>query len=213
MRAILERMRAPQGIFLVVAGGFVLMGRLVPPVAEPRRAELAAPGATPGSPRDMTPDGRFLVYQTSLDTLVPDDDNLRLDVILKDNVQHTLRLVSVTADHRVGNGDSVEPTVSDDGRFVAFRSISTNFVPGDTNRMADIYLKDMITGALVLVSEGLDGAPANDQSARPRIRGDGRAVTFKSWASNLVPDDDNDRPDFFTRDLETGAMRRVSSDE
>jgi hypothetical protein len=206
MRAITDQLRAPHGVVLLVGGFFVLFGWLAP--REPDDAQrTAAPRPISGSTVHHTPGGRFTVFQSNNDYLVPDDENHRVDIVLKDNELATIALVSTDSDGRQGNGDSLEPSVSDDGRFVAFRSIATNLVPGDTNRLADIFVKDMKTGRTTLVSVDPSGNPANGSSSLPSISSDGRTVTFKSWATNLVPSDTSDEPDFFARDLETATTR------
>ncbi len=87
------------------------------------------------------------------------------------------------------NGLSTNPSVSADGRYVAFESQATNLVPGDTNQLSDIFVKDRQTGAITRVSVRSDGSEAGDgASVHPSISADGRYVAFESTAT-LVPDD------------------------
>ncbi|HXE76446.1 MAG TPA: hypothetical protein VNN18_12550 [Candidatus Xenobia bacterium] len=119
--------------------------------------------------------------------------------------------VSVDNNGAEGASTSLLPTVSATGRFIAFRS-HANLAPGDSPN-ADIYVRDTCLGAppdcvpsTQIVSIGSDGLPANGESARPSISGDGRFVAFESLANNLVANDSNNRTDVFVRDTCAGAM-------
>jgi Tol biopolymer transport system component len=118
--------------------------------------------------------------------------------------------VSVGPGGAQGNGESSQPALSADGRFVGFQSFATNLVPDDTNRSGDAFVRDRQTGVTTRVSVGPGGAQANFFSAAPALSADGRIVAFGSVASNLVPGDSNDIFDVFVRDLRTGVTRRVS---
>lgn len=99
----------------------------------------------------------------------------------------TTVLVSVATNGRAANQVSSEPAVSADGRFVVFTSRATNLVAGDTNRKADIFVRDLVAGRTERVSVASDGTQANDNSMEPAISGDGRFVVFTSTATNLMP--------------------------
>src|SRR5262245_8066773 len=87
---------------------------------------------------------------------------------------HVTELVSANNAGVPGNHASAEPSVSADGRYVAFSSNATNLVPGDTNNVADIFVRDLFTDKVTRVSIGLGGHQANGRSNQPRISGDGR---------------------------------------
>jgi Tol biopolymer transport system component len=127
------------------------------------------------------------------------------------SAQVTVR-VSVGPGGSQGNGVSGQAMISDDGRFVAFESVATNLVAGDTNGVSDAFVRDRVTGATDLVSVGLGGAPGNHLSELPTISGDGRFVAFASLASNLVAGDANNRFDVFVRDRVAGVTELVSVD-
>lgn len=118
-------------------------------------------------------------------------------------------LVSQTAAGVQGDAGSNDPAITPDGRFVAFGTNATNLVPGDTNGVYDLFVRDLETGALDLVSAGLDGAPANAAAYQARISDDGRFVTFYSDASNLVAGDTNGATDVFVRDRQEGSTTRL----
>jgi Tol biopolymer transport system component len=104
------------------------------------------------------------------------------------------------------------PSISPDGRFVAFYSYATNLVPGDTNNHRDIFVRDTLTNTITRVSVDSAGNQANEDSFSPSISTDGRFVAFESLATNLVPGDTNDNPDIFVRDTLTNTTTRVSLD-
>lgn len=135
----------------------------------------------------------------------------------------TMRRASLAADGTQANGDpgttrNFYPSISDDGRFVAFQSYSTNLVPNDTNGVPDIFVKDMWTGEIRRVSVATGGIEANNApcgsslggSYHPQISGNGRFVVFSSCATNLVSGDTNGVEDIFLHDLQTGTTVRVS---
>ncbi len=101
--------------------------------------------------------------------------------------------------------------LSADGRFLAFDSYASNLVVGDANGMEDIFLKDLQTGAVQRVSTGVGGQEANGESYSSSVSANGRYVVFESDASNLVAGDTNGTTDIFAKDLQTGAVQRVSS--
>ena len=105
-----------------------------------------------------------------------------------------------------------EPSISDDGQYVAFASSSTTLVPGDINGVSDIFRADLGFGtvAIALVSQSTDGVFANGPSAHPSISGDGSVVTFSSTATNLSPLDINAGSDVFIRDVEELTTALVS---
>lgn len=109
------------------------------------------------------------------------------------------------------DGVSTLPTVSHDGRYVAFRSIASNLVPGDTNGQADVFLKDRETGVVTLISEGTGGNPADNFSADPVVAGSGNCVVFESRASNLVAGDTNDATDLFIWRRASGSITRINT--
>jgi len=154
------------------------------------------PGSDDAEMPQITPDGRYLVFHT-LSRLVSQDSNLLRDVYRKDLQSGAIERVSLSAAGGMANGSSTDAHLSDDGRFVVFTSTASNLVAGDTNGFADIFVKDMQTGAVRLVSAAANGAAANAASAVARITPDGRFIVFESLASNLVAVDDNGRWDVF----------------
>ena len=113
----------------------------------------------------------------------------------------------------VGNDSSTRPAISANGQYVAFRSEASNLVPGDNNGTSDVFLKDLATGELRLVSVSFKGEQGDGAAAYspPAISADGRFVAFASQASNLVNKDDNgSTADIFVKDMVTGKVKLVS---
>jgi Tol biopolymer transport system component len=110
------------------------------------------------------------------------------------------------------DGYSYQPTISGDGRFVAFQSAASNLVPGDTNRMVDVFVRDLAQRSTTRVSVGNYGEQADGDSIGEAagISGHGRYVAFSSRAGNLVALDRNDAADVFVRDTVARTTRRVS---
>ncbi len=100
--------------------------------------------------------------------------------------------------------------ISADGRFTVFVTESRNLAPGDDDDLEDVYLKDLQSGAVTLVSQGIDGKAANAAAQVPAISSDGNTVVFASSASNLVVGDDDGARDVFAFDRVTGLIERVS---
>ncbi|MEV0262598.1 hypothetical protein AB0I49_14785 [Streptomyces sp. NPDC050617] len=107
-------------------------------------------------------------------------------------------------------GSSGVAAVSADGRYAVFSSTADDLVPGDTNGEADLFVKDLRTGATELVSAAADGTRADSWSAEPAISADGRYVAFTSAATNLVPGDADGAPGIFVRDRRTGRTERIT---
>jgi Tol biopolymer transport system component len=113
------------------------------------------------------------------------------DVFVRDRQLGTTERVSVGPDGKAADGISHSPSISADGRFVAFGSFAANLVPGDTNHASDVFVRDRQLGTTERVSVGPDGAQAEGGeffgSYVPSISADGRFVAFESFATNLVP--------------------------
>jgi len=163
-----------------------------------------------GAP-SISADGRFVAFCSYASSLVPDDTNGQLDVFVHDRLAGTTSRVSIASDGTQGNDRSLPPSISANGRFVAFPSSADNLVGGDTNGKHDIFVHDRQMGHTELVSIASEGTLGNGaSSSRPSISADGRFVAFYSPASNLVDGDTNGCRDVFVHDRQTGQTTRVS---
>ncbi len=165
---------------------------------------------------DVSFDGRFVAFQSDANNIIAGDTNGGEDIFLRDRQLGETTRVSLTSGGAQANGSSLYPSISSDGRYIAFQSDATNLVTGDTNGFIDIFLRDRQTGATTRVSTGPGGQQANDNSdSFAALSADGRYVAFSSDASNLVDGDVNAVSDVFIHDRQTGITERVSvnSDE
>jgi len=177
----------------------------------------------------MSADGRFIVFYTEATNLVPNDPPDTFDVFLRDRGTKTTRIIGLAPGGGRGNGHSVLPTISSDGRFIAFQSTSDNLLPEDPDPVVDIFIHDRDADgngvfdelggvSLALASLNSRGKKGNDASTNPCLSDDGRFLAFMSEASNLAPNDDNEVYDIFLRDRdvdengifdENGGMRTI----
>ncbi|MGI5522832.1 S8 family serine peptidase [Micromonospora sp. CA-259024] len=155
-------------------------------------------------------DGRIVAFYSDASNLVPDDTNDEADIFVRDRAAGTTVRVSRASDGTQSNGRSSVPSLSTDGRFVAYDSSASNLVAGDTNGQNDIFVFDRETGTTQRVSVASGGGQSDGYSAGSSISADGRYVAFISYASNLVADDTNGTVDVFVHDRLTGATQRVS---
>jgi Tol biopolymer transport system component len=154
-------------------------------------------------------DGRYVAFESGASNLVAGDTNGAVDVFVRVQTSGTIR-VSVAAGGGEANRASGRPSISGDGRYVAFFSTAANLVAGDTNDSTDVFVHDRQTGATTRVSVSTGGAEANAGGTQPAISGDGRYVAFMSAATNLVAGDTNQRDDIFVHDRATGETTLVS---
>ena len=124
-------------------------------------------------------------------------------------------VLTIGIDGQPANGNSTAPSISADGRYIAFESDATNLVVNDTNGVRDIFLIDRVTNETRRVSMGMGGKEPNGPSFRPSISADGKWVAFDSQASNLVKDDENGELDRATQFLDEqlrGQVEPLTSD-
>jgi ribosomal protein L24E len=179
----------------------------------------------------MSGDGRYVVFDSDGSKVISGTETLKIrDVYLYDRETNSMERISTgvngeraivptdnCGENRCGNQ---RPTISADGRFVAFWSNATNLVPGDTNGRYDAFLFDRQTKTMTLISKG-SGAPANGDSRRPVVSRDGTFVAFESEASNIIPTcgvldlgckgDKNNADDVFLYQVDNGAVSLVSA--
>jgi len=158
----------------------------------------------------ITPDGRTIAFQSEASNLVGGDTNDVVDIFVRDRQTGQTTRVSVSSSGAQSDERSDRPSISNDGRYVAFYSYATNLVANDTNEAYDAFVHDRQTGLTTRVSVSSAGAQGNAPSFHPTLSYDGRYVVFYSDASNLVADDTNDKDDVFVHDRQTGQTTRVS---
>jgi Tol biopolymer transport system component len=154
--------------------------------------------------------GTHVAFTSEATNLVAGDNNVASDIFVHDIVTGETTLESVSLFGGQGDQDSGEPSMSADGRFVAFSSSAITLVPNDTNGMKDVFVRDRLMGSTTRVSVSSVGVQSDGISYRPYISGDGRYVAFGSTATNLVVGDSNGTADVFVHDLQTNETSRVS---
>lgn len=170
----------------------------------------------------ISSDGNWVVYHHGARTLdlvnpppasCPRPANTHTQIYRTNLLTGATELVSVDpATGCYGNEESTFPDISADGRYVAYGSRATNLGPNDGNGSRfDIYLKDMVTGQVSLISVTNSGGASNQDSNRPDLNDDASVIVYNSRASNLVPGDTNGQSDcFLTQRANLTAVRRVS---
>lgn len=133
-------------------------------------------------------DGTFVALVTD-SALVANDMNGKFDVYVWQTDTGRIELVSKDSFGRIGNDDSFYPSISEDGRYVAFASAATNWVSGVVDKTPQVYVYDRLRGWLYTI-KGTDLRPADAPCDSPEISGDGRYVAFQTNASNLTWDGD-----------------------
>lgn len=160
----------------------------------------------------ISADGRFVAFTSDANNLLPGDTSSP-DLFVKNVETGEIVRISEDASGVRGNATSLYPSISADGGLVAFLSGASNLVPGDTNGVSDVFVKNLDTGEVVRISEDAAGVPGNNHSFRPSISADGRFVSFHSEASNLVPSDTSVERfgfDIFVKNVETGEIALVN---
>ena len=156
-------------------------------------ASMNFPGTGGGNgdsfPAAISADGRFALFESRAGDLVAQDTNGCRDVFVRDLIAGTTTVVSVSTNGGSANGESRGAVMSLDGRYVAFVSDASNLVAGDTNRIPDVFVRDMQSNTTLAVSQGAiaTNAATGGGSEGPEMTPDGRYVVFYSSATNLVP--------------------------
>lgn len=194
------------------AGGGDLVFSL-DPLGKTERVSVSSTGREANSESGVatvSADGRYVAFMSSADNLVENvDENENacfygncFDVFVHDRATGVTELVSVSSAEKQGNGFSGPPTISGDGRYVAFWSGASNLVPGDRNGAGDVFVRDRLTGTTERVSvswsgkEGKAAVPYEEDQGPAyvpsvSISSDGRYVAFASHLEGLVPHDEN----------------------
>ena len=132
-----------------------------------------------------------MAFESFSSRLVPGDTNGALDVFVADVATGGVDRVSLATDGGEANDRSYSPSISADGRIVAFASFAGNLVPGDTNGLLDVFVHRRDQQTTTRLSVGPDGSQGDGLSFAPVVSSDGALVVFSSEAGNLVPDDSN----------------------
>lgn len=199
----------------VVMGSDGLTASADGPVAGAVLVSVGTGGAPANGDSDrptISGSGRFIAFASAASNLVAADTNGKQDVFVRDLTKKVTTRVSVGAGGLQANGASLDPSISDDGRYIAFSSAATNLVVGDTNNALDVFVHDRVAHLTTRISVATNGAQGNGNSYVARIAAGGKHVAFVSLATNLTPGADaNNGLDVFLRDIIAATTERVSS--
>lgn len=155
-------------------------------------------------------DGRYVAFTSADSTLVAGDTNGAADVFVLDVQTNLVERISVATNGAQANESSTSPTISADGRYVAFVSRATNLDAKDTTSVEDIYIRDRVANTTALVSVSVDNTGSDQGSLTPHISSNGTRIAFASTATRLVDNDTNGVMDVFVRDVASSTTERVS---
>lgn len=158
----------------------------------------------------LSEDGRFIAFESLATDLVSGDTNLQIDIFVHDAETGITDRVSLSASGAQGIGESRLPSISGDGRYVAFESLSDNYVAGDTNGVRDIFVRDRVRGSVARASLFSNGVQLLNHSFNPSISADGRFVAFETLQDNIAIADTNGNRDVYVHDFLTGVTELVS---
>jgi Tol biopolymer transport system component len=153
----------------------------------------------------ITARGRYVVFHSAATNLVENDTNGENDVFVHDTLTGQTRRVSVSSQGGEADTGCAWPSISKNGRYVAFRSAATNLVADDDNGVGDVFIHDLFTRATVRGSITVSGEEPNGLSGRHTISPNGRYVAVLSAATNVVPGDTNGFADIFVHDWRRGT--------
>jgi Tol biopolymer transport system component len=158
----------------------------------------------------ISADGRYVAFASAANNLVVDDTNGRWDVFVRDRQTGTTERVSVSNSGDEVYGGSTHPSISADGRYVAFDSIASGLVPGDVNAAQDVFVRDRQDGVTERISVNSMGDGGGGGSSLPAISANGQFVAFISNAANLAPEDADTYADVFMRDRVFSATEHIA---
>ena len=169
-----------------------------------------APGQGDSSSATLSADGRYVAFQSTAADLVTGDTNGVSDVFVRDRVGATTTRVSVVADGTEGNGESITPTVSADGRFVVYSSRATNLAPGSTGTALRVLVHDRESGTTTEASVRPDGSSGSVNYSAATISADGRYVAFGAHSRDLAPvAGASSLYTAYIRDMQAGTTTRI----
>lgn len=184
------------------AGDIVLASTTDAGVKGPGRSFMAS----------LSADGSAVAFVTEV-RLDPADTDIRFDVYVKNLASGDIVLASTSDTGVKSNGLSSDASLSADGRTVAFQSSAVNLDPGDTDRDTDVYVKDLVSGDIVLASTSDTGVKSNELNIAPSLSADASAVAFDTRATNLHPADTNRDQDVYVKDLVSGDIVLASTSD
>jgi len=175
-------------------------------------SKYGVPGNANSSQPAISADGRFVAYGSDAGNLLiePADNGVR-DIFVWDADTKVVTLVTADVNGTPDNGGSGDPSISADGRHVAFYSVASDLVAGDTNLTSDVFVRDLDTATTKRISVLDDGNQASGHASNPRISADGDHVAYVT-STPVSPADTDTLPDVYLWDRSTGTSSYVSHD-
>lgn len=167
-------------------------------------------GNGPSLHASISSDGSLIVFASDATDLVPGAASRHTELYLYRRGEDLVRRVPIAGAGRAPDGESRNPRISADGRFIVFDSIAANLVEGDTNGAYDVFVHEIASGRTQRVSVGTGGSECSVGGLEGSISGDGRLVAFTSLSPDAAPGDDNGQHDVFLHDRATGQTRLLS---
>ena len=176
----------------------------------------AAPNGDPADGNsffaDVSGNGEWITFASQATNLVPGDINGFTDIFLYEVATATMTRISLGMGGAEADDGSNRPTISEDGRYIAFQSRASNLVAGDTNNATDVFRYDRVADTMIRISIDSSDVEGNGDSTDAAIDGSGDLVAFQSLATNLQPGpDNNNASDVFLRRVGAGVTRRIST--
>jgi hypothetical protein len=160
----------------------------------------------------LSSDGTVVAFESVAFNLDPTDPDGLGDIYVKDLTTGDITLASTSDGGVKSSGGSSDPSISADGTKVSFDTDASNLDPGDTgNFFRDVYVKNLSTGDITLVSTSDAGARGNNDSTKSTVSADGLVVTFESAATNLDPADADSETDIYVKTISTSDLTLAST--
>ena len=167
---------------------------------ETTRVSVASDGTEAGGSNrspSISGNGRYVAFHTYAENLAIDDANGYMDIYVHDRHTGLTERVSMASDGTEYNGHSRFASISDNGRYVAYRNIDFNLLEEEEDAYSQNYVHDRHTDQTTMVSKSADGVKANGHTFFPEISGNGQFVALDTYASNLVEGDFNGSRDIY----------------
>ncbi|BAQ63741.1 Calx-beta domain-containing protein [Geminocystis sp. NIES-3709] len=160
----------------------------------------------------VSDDGRYVVFQSNVNNLIPTvtDTNGTTDIFLFDKNNNSLTLISkkinAVAPVTTANASSINPIISDNGRYIAYESVASDLVSVDSNGVRDIFVYDIQLGTNKLISLRPNGVQTTADSRNATISDNGEFIAFESNDASLVSSDNNNLTDIFIWNNDTISL-------
>lgn len=185
-------------------------------VFAPIRVSLGANGAEANNASQnasFSPDGSTIVFESLASDLVPGDSNGQWDIFTRNLTSGVVTRVSTNAAGGQDNGASNNAHFDASGTRIVFDSTAPDLVGGvDTGGAREVFVKDLTSGMVTLVSSAPVGTAGNQDSLNGVFSPDGHSIAFESLATNLIGADTNNARDIYVKNLDIGQVVRASTD-